>query len=149
MVAQYLSSWMITLCSVLVFSEGLAAAPAGDVTAIGNNKLHVKTILEPKNGTVWTANATAKITWKTNASDPDALQPVDFREPLNIRLWKNTADSGGFLPVLFDEVAYRDNSSIAVKVPFLEEGDGFNVVIYTNDSQNKYWSEPFVVGLSN
>lgn len=32
------------------------------------------------------------------------------------------------IPVLFDEVAYRDNGSIAVKVPFLEEGDGFSVV---------------------
>ncbi|KAL1947930.1 hypothetical protein VTO73DRAFT_13654 [Trametes versicolor] len=150
MAAPCLSLWKLLLCSVLISPGSLTSASFIPASAVGDHML-IDTILEPKNGTVWTPKSTAKIAWKTNASDPHTLQPVDFSKPLTIGLWKDSEDkpNGRLLPVVFDEVAYRSNGSVTVNVPFLEEGAGYGVVVYTNDSHNLYWSEIFAVGPSN
>lgn len=184
MAAPCSSFCKIVICSVLLFSRGLAAAPSGDVTAIESRTLHLNTILEPKNGTVWTAKSTAKIAWNVcaqttprrrcgvlgtvNPADLSSLethqtrrlcsrQTLASRSPsasgritqttgfycpvchisIQRRAWQVTDRLGPgtiyhahgvALSVLFDEVAYRNNGSITVNVPFLEEGDDFTVV---------------------
>lgn len=66
MAAPCFSFWKLLLCSVLISPETLTSASFIPAAAADDHML-IDTILEPKNGTVWTPKSTAKIAWKTCA----------------------------------------------------------------------------------
>lgn len=69
MTSPCLSLWKLLLCSVLISLGSLTSASYIPTTATGDHML-IDTILEPKNGTVWTPKSTATIAWKTCAPSP-------------------------------------------------------------------------------
>ncbi|KAI0636489.1 hypothetical protein C8Q77DRAFT_1154428 [Trametes polyzona] len=119
------------LLSGLLVASGFAAVARGAALSSRYGDADMTyTVTEPNNSTVWYPGTQAKIAWITDASNPNAMKPIDFRQPLRISLAKRTGDAFNYLPVvLADHSAYRDDGSITIVVPQLEADEGYQVYV--------------------